>query len=340
MKRKLFIYAAIVAAALTACSAGGGRRAAASEPPQAGDSRRQAPAFCADSAFGAVRAQVDMGPRTPGSDAALRCAGWIAGRMRAAGADTVELQTARATRFDGQPLTLHNVFARFRPDAPRRILLLAHYDTRPWADMEPDAARRMLPIPGANDGASGVAVLLEMARAMASEPPAVGIDMLFVDGEDSGYSDLIAPDGTGETPDTWCLGTQQWAASQPYAPGRAPAYAVLLDMVGRRDARFHREQFSDAAAPRVVDRIWAEAASLGYADYFPDARGGAVVDDHVYVSRLGIPAVDIIESLNPATGSFPPEWHTHADGLDAIDPASLARVGHTLLNLIYKEKPQ
>lgn len=336
MKRKLYLSALMLAAALAACSAGGSRQAPAAE--HAAESALKVPAFCADSAYQAVAAQVAMGPRVPGSDAAAVCAGWIADRLRAAGADTVMVQTGTATRFDGLSLALRNVFASFRPDAPRRILLLAHYDTRPWADMEADPVRRMQPIPGANDGASGVAVLLEMARVMAAAPSAVGVDMLFVDGEDSGYGELIAPEGMPEPADSWCLGTQMWAASRPYAPGRAPAYAVLLDMVGGPDARFHREQFSDAAAARVVDRIWAEAAALGYADYFPNARGGAVVDDHVYVNRLGIPAVDIIESFNPATGSFPPAWHTHADDLPAIDPQSLARVGTTLLNLIYKEK--
>lgn len=336
MKRNIYIALAMLACALAACSAGGSRRPDAAAAPES--ARAAAPAFDADSAMALVAAQVALGPRTPGSEGSARCAALIADRLRRAGADTVVLHEAEATRFDGVRIPLRNVFARFRPDAPRRILLLAHYDTRPWADMEADPERRMQPIPGANDGASGVAVLLEMARAMAAVPPAVGIDMLLVDGEDSGYGELIAPRGVSETPDTWCLGTQAWAASRPYEGHTLPAYAVLLDMVGRRDARYHREQFSDAAAARVADRIWAEAASLGYADYFPDSRGGAVIDDHIYINRMGIPAVDIIESLNPATGSFPPEWHTHADGLDAIDPASLARTGNTLLSLIYKEK--
>lgn len=336
MKRKLYL-AVLMLAVLTACSARGNNAQQPSETTAAAAAAPQATAFCADSAMAAVRAQLDMGPRTPGSPAAARCADWLEARLRQAGADTVFSQTGRAVRFDGQPLALRNVMARFAPDAPRRVLLLAHYDTRPWADMEADPARRMQPIPGANDGASGVAVLLEIARALGSRPAAIGVDLLFVDGEDSGYSDIIAP-GRPEPRDSWCLGTQMWADSDPYRGTTPPAYAVLLDMVGGADARFHREQFSDAAARRVVDRIWAEAASLGYADYFPQAPGGAVVDDHIYVNRLGIPAVDIIESINPATGSFPPAWHTHADDIRAIDPASLQRVGHTVLSLIYKEK--
>ena len=299
---------------------------------------RPSDAFCSDSAYANVAAQVAMGPRTPGSDGAARCARWAAERLHAAGADTVAILPADATRFDGKKLRLENVFASFGADASRRVLLLAHYDTRPWADMEADAARRMQPIPGANDGASGVGVLLEIARCLGAAPAKIGVDILLVDGEDSGFGDMIAPEGLAEKPDTWCLGTQAWLASDPYKGRQLPAYAVLLDMVGGAGARFHREQFSDASAARIVDRIWAEAASLGYADTFVDRTGGAIVDDHLYVARAGVPSVDIIEHINPATGSFPPYWHTHADDMDNIDPATLERVGRTVLSLLYKEK--
>ena len=332
--RALAITTAL-AAALAACSAG-------SNATPAGEGAHGGAAdslFCADSAYARVAEQVALGPRTPGSDAARECAERIAALLDDYGADSTAIHEAGARRFDGQPLRLRNVFARFgADDGRRRILLLAHYDTRPWADMEADAARRMQPIPGANDGASGTGVLLEIARALGRHPARVGVDMLFVDGEDSGYSDAIAPAGTGESADTWCLGTQAWFGTDPYRGSTAPAYAILLDMVGGAGARFHREQFSDAAAARVVDRLWAEAAALGYGDIFVDATGGAVVDDHIYVSRAGIPAVDIIEHMHPATGSFAPVWHTHADNMDNIDPATLRAAGHTVLSLIYKEK--
>lgn len=334
---KLVHILTCMAAALAACSAGGGTHQAERQPEQP-QATGKADAFSPDSAYALVARQVAMGPRTPGSDASARCAEWIAGRLEAAGADSVGVQECTARRFDGVELPLRNVFASFNPAASRRVLLLAHYDTRPWADMEADRQLRMQPIPGANDGASGVAVLLEIARAIGRNPARVGVDMLFVDGEDSGYGDAIAPRGVGETPDSWCLGTQQWIASEPYAGRQLPAYAILLDMVGGAGATFPREQFSDAMAARVVDRIWAEAAMLGYADTFVDRPGGAVVDDHVYIARAGIPAVDIIESMHPATRSFPPTWHTHADNLDNIDPETLGRTGRTVLSLIYKEK--
>lgn len=337
MNRKILISALLAACALAACSAGGARTQEATPEASAQPAATKADAFSADTAYALTAAQVAMGPRTPGSEGSTRCAEWIAARMRAAGADTVAMQRGTMKRFDGVELPVCNVLASFRPDAPRRVLLVAHYDTRPWADMESDPALRMKPIPGANDGASGVAVLLEIARCLGNAPAAIGMDFLFADCEDSGHSDIIAPDiAAGDH--TWCLGTQMWAAAQPYKSRTAPAYAVLLDMVGGAGARFHREQFSDMAAARIVDRMWAEAASLGYADTFVDSRGGAVVDDHIYVNRTGIPAIDIIESMNPATGTFPPTWHTHTDNIDNIDPATLGRVGKTVLSLIYKEK--
>ncbi len=338
MNRKLLIAAAIAACAFTACS---GRGTSAASAPATPAARQPAPAvhaFSDDSAFALVAAQVEMGPRTPGSQASRRCAAWIASRLRAAGADTVMLQQGSVLRYDGTTLPACNILGRFAPQASRRVLLVAHYDTRPWADMEPDAARRMEPIDGANDGASGVAVLLEIARCLGLQQAPVGVDILLVDAEDSGYGELTAPPGTRDNGDSWCLGTQMWTASAPYAGTASPAYAILLDMVGGQGARFHREQFSDAFAPRIVDRIWAEAAALGYADTFVNEPGGAVIDDHVYLRRAGIPAVDIIESLNPATGSFPPTWHTSQDNIHNIDPATLGRVGRTVLSLIYNEK--
>lgn len=336
MKLKRIAATTIAAVALMACSAGSGAGTGRADAPQ---ERAAAPAdsFSADTAYALVVAQTDMGPRTPGSEAGARCAGWIASRLRAAGADTVEMQRGSMRRWDGQLLPVCNVLASFNSGAPRRVLLVAHYDTRPWADMEADPARRMQPIPGANDGASGVAVILEIARCIGRTAPRAGVDVLLVDAEDSGYSEEIEP-GLNPGNDTWCLGTQMWAERDPYAGGVKPAYAILLDMVGGAGAQFHREQFSDVAAARVVDKIWAEAAALGYGSTFVNSRGGAVVDDHIYVNRAGIPAADIIENMNPATGTFPPTWHTHDDNAANIDRTTLERVGKTVLSLIYKEK--
>ncbi len=336
MKIKRLLAIALAAGALVACTAGGRGGGTTPEGAAVADAP-PADAFSADTAYALVAAQTAMGPRTPGSEGHARCVAWMSARLRAAGADTVVQQRGSMQRWDGEELPVCNVLASFNAGAPKRILLAAHYDTRPWADMEPDATRRAQPIPGANDGASGVAVLLEIARCLGEHPANIGVDILMADAEDCGHSDEVGP-GVAAGPHTWCLGTQMWAASQPYAGRTAPSYAILLDMVGGAGARFHREQFSDAAAARIVDKVWAEAASLGYADTFVNSTGGAVVDDHVYISRAGIPAIDIIESMSPATGTFPPTWHTHADNLDNIDRRSLERAGKTVLSLIYKEK--
>ena len=211
-----------------------------------------------------------------------------------------------------------------------RVLLLAHYDTRPWADQDPVEANRRRPVPGANDGASGVAGLLEMARLMAQKTPGVGVDLLFVDAEDSGNSGDTSVDE-----ESWCLGTQQWVTAMPYGSDSRPVFGILLDMIGGRDARFHREYFSDLQAKAVVDLVWQTASRAGLSDRFPDERGGAITDDHIYINRAGIPCIDIIENRNAETGSFNPTWHTVADDTAAIDPQTMADVVQVVANTIY-----
>ncbi len=316
---------------LCACACG---KPAASQAENTKTDSAPAPAarFDADSAYAHITAQVAFGPRVPGSEAAERCGDWISGKLRQYGAHNVTEQRAQVTAYNGDKLNIRNISAQYAPEAPQRILLLAHWDSRPWADQEPDAADRDKPIDGANDGASGVGVILEMARQMAKLTPKVGVDILLVDAEDYGRrsddTDASADD------DTWCLGTQYWA-EHPTLPLESISYAVLLDMVGGKDAVFPREQISDMAAPQVVDFVWKTAKRAGQAARFPNRRGGAVMDDHVYLLRAGIPAIDIIESAHPATGSFPPYWHTHADNIDNIDRATLAAVGSVLSALAF-----
>ncbi|MDE7141410.1 MAG: M28 family peptidase, partial [Muribaculaceae bacterium] len=225
-----------------------------------------------------------------------------------------------------------NVMGRFNPQARKRVLLLAHYASRTWADQAPDPANHTKAIDGANDGASGAAVLLELARLLGQQrPDSLGVDLLFVDAEDSGNSDSYDSDLT------WCLGTQAWVRQMPYTRAEMPRYAILLDMVGGRGARFHREYFSDRFARPVVDKIWAAAARAGHADRFPNAPGGSVVDDHIHINRAGIPCVDIIETQNPETGSFNPTWHTMADNLSNIDRETLRIVAQVVADVLYNE---
>lgn len=300
----------------------------ASQAPQ--QSAPAAPArFDADSAYAFVAAQVAFGPRVPGSDAAERCGDWLVSQLRRFGASNITEQRAEVVAYNGDILPIRNITAQFAPDASERILLLAHWDSRPWADEERDPAEREKPIDGANDGASGVGVILEIARQLSQHQPKTGVDILLVDAEDYGRrSD--APDVDNDN--SWCLGTQYWTA-HPTLALESINYAVLLDMVGGKDAVFPREQLSEMAAPQIVDLVWKAAARASASERFPNRRGGAVMDDHVYLLRAGVPAIDIIESAHPATGSFPPYWHTHADNIDNIDPATLGAVGRTIANL-------
>lgn len=282
--------------------------------------------FSADSALAYVGRQVAFGPRTGGSDGHRLCADWLIRELRRHGADTVALQRADLDDF-GEMI---NIRATFNPAARRRILLLAHWDSRPWADEDPDPANHSKPIDGANDGASGVGILLEIARQLGEYKPEIGVDILFVDAEDSGNSD----DDT-----SWARGAQYFAENLPYgATEPMPDYAILLDMVGGRGACFPRELFSEANARAVNSRVWDLAKKIGLGQRFIDATGGAINDDHLPLLRAGIPAIDIVESANPQTGSFNPTWHTMADNIDNIDPQTLGDVGKLITTLIYSEK--
>ncbi|MCM1066188.1 MAG: M28 family peptidase [Muribaculaceae bacterium] len=291
--------------------------------------------FNADSAYSYVAGQVSFGPRVPGSEGHRACRDYIIGKLEQAGVDTLIVQDATVTAFNGDRLPISNIIAGFNPTQSRRVLLVAHWDTRPWADTETSAERREQPILGANDGGSGTAVLLEIARNLAMRKPSVGVDLLFVDAEDYGNGE-----GFGRQDDTWCLGSQYWVEHMvPYTPDNLPIYGILLDMVGGRGARFHYEDFSARKAQTPTVKVWSEAEAIGYGDLFPRTVGGAAIDDHVVLTRAGIPTTDIIEINNEVTGSFPPTWHTHSDDLKSIDRNTLKAVGETVLNVIYKEKP-
>ncbi len=289
--------------------------------------------FNADSAYNLVKAQVDMGPRNPGSQGHLKCEKFIKERLSSYGASDVSEQRTSATTYDGKSYECVNILGRFNGEQKKRILLLAHYDTRGMADNEATEENRNMPIPGANDGGSGVGVLLEIARHIGKNQPQIGVDMLFVDLEDSGMQS-----SWGNSDDTWCLGTQQWVKDMPYDEGELPVYGVLLDMVGGRDARFHREYISHSNAPQVVDKVWRMAAASGYGSKFINEVAGSVVDDHLYINEAGIPCVDVIETNNIHTHTFPATWHTLSDDMGSIDRGSLKAVGQTILNLIYSEE--
>ena len=285
--------------------------------------------FDGDSAYAFVKAQCDFGARVPNSVAHRRCGDYLIDKLKSYGANVI-VQSPVLTAFDGTKLNARNIIGEFAPENTRRILLLAHWDSRPWADSDKNPENHSKPVMGANDGASGVGVLLEMARNFGETLPGVGVDILLVDAEDWGDNNGVSSD-----PDnSWALGTQYWA-SNPHRAGYRPLYGILLDMVGARGSCFTHEYFSLQYASAVVKEVWKMAEKSGYGDYFVNTRGGAITDDHVFVNRAGIPTIDIIAmDVTSETGFFP-QWHTTDDTMEHIDPTVLKAVGQTLLNLIY-----
>jgi glutaminyl-peptide cyclotransferase len=271
-----------------------------------------------------VETQLGFGPRIPGSEGHRRMAAWLDSLLRTR-ADSVEVQRWTHVTREGASLPLVNYLARFNPSAPTRLLFLAHWDTRPKADA---AASRdtTLPVPGANDGASGVAVLLAMADALKKAPPGVGVDLLFVDGEDYGSFDQ------GKDQDV-LLGSRYYAAHQ--AGGPQPRYAVLFDMVGDKDLKILREGSSVTGAPDVVEAVWDLAVRLGYDKVFVDEEGFPVTDDHTPLQQAGIRAIDLID-FDYGPGN---KWHhTPDDTLDKVSAASLQAVGDVGMGLVRGEK--
>lgn len=292
------------------------------------------PSFSADSAMFFIQEQCDFGPRVTGSDASRLCAGRIAERFRAYGA-TVEEQQAEVTIWDGTKLTARNIVARTNPDSTDRILLCAHWDSRPWADNDPDEANHHTPILAANDGASGVAVMLEVCRLLQQQPVGIGIDFVCFDAEDLGTPQW-ADDREGAE-DTWCLGSKAWAEAAA-ARGYKARYGVLLDMVGGRGATFAREAISLYFAQPAVEKVWKLAGQCGYRQFFPLVDGGYITDDHINVNTIaGVPCIDIIPYYTDGPSSFGPTWHTVNDTPENIDPNVLEAVGQTITQLIYNE---
>ncbi len=288
------------------------------------------PAFSADSAYSYIAKQVDFGPRVPNTDAHKACANYLSSELKRHGAK-IYVQEARLTAYNGDPLEAKNIIGTFNPDEKRRILLFAHWDTRPYADHDADKANYYKPIDGADDGGSGVGVLLEIARNIGENNPGTGIDIIFFDAEDYGIPD----DANEYRPDTWCLGSQFWAKN-PHTPDYTAEYGILLDMVGSKNATFYKESTSVEYAGRYVEKVWATARNLGYGKYFINAKGGAIVDDHQYViAGRNIPSLNIINyDPNSKTG-FGHYWHTMNDNMEIIDKETLKAVGQTVLEIIY-----
>ena len=284
-------------------------------PSNAALPNMRVPEFHGDQAFAYLTAQTDFGPRNPNSAGHSKCLDYLVAELGKT-ADRVSRQDFNYTGYNGELLKLTNVIGAFNSSDTNRILFLAHWDTRPRADEEKDPRNQGRPILGANDGASGVAVLLELARLMKQTPPPIGVDILFVDGEDYGNSHDL---------DRYFLGSKHFMSVKPYA--YRPRYGVLLDMVGYRDLQIPMEQNSMTYAPEVLGPLWSTAEKLGITQ-FVNVPGEQISDDHLAFNNGGIPTVDIIDFQYPY-------WHTLEDTPDKCSGESLEAVGSVLAHVIY-----
>ena len=292
------------------------------------------PDFNADSAYIYLQEQCDFGPRTMNSVAHDKCEKWIIQKFEQYGCK-VTTQKATLNGYDGTPLRSTNIMASYNPEATTRIMFCAHWDCRPWADNDPDSTNWHKPIIAANDAASGVGVMIELARILKGSGLELGVDFVCFDAEDYGTPQWFEGEDPG---DTWALGAQYFASNLP--EGYAPRYGILLDMVGGVGAKFYREGMSMQYAPAIVKKVWNAARQVGYGSYFPKADGGMITDDHIPVNQTAnIPCIDVIPYYpDCAQSSFGPTWHTIADNMDNIDKNTLKAVGQTMVQVLFTEK--
>ncbi len=294
---------------------------------QFSDKGRDVPSFSSDSAYSFIEKQLENGPRVPNTYGHVKTREYLTKTLKAyAGSNAVFTQHFQSEGYSSDTLQLANVIAAFNTASADRIMLAAHWDTRPRADQ--DTTRTVDAIAGADDGASGVGVLLELARMFSENPPPIGVDIVLFDGEDYGTSGDLS---------NYFLGSRYWSVNPP-VPGYSPRFGILLDMVGAENAYFPKEEYSIAYAPNLMNEIWSIAGEKGFGDIFLDEVGAAVLDDHYIVTNeTKIPMIDIINHTRGADGNirFAPHWHTHQDDLPIIDKNTLQVVGEVLLELIY-----
>ncbi|MDD2512301.1 MAG: M28 family peptidase [Proteiniphilum sp.] len=306
-----------------------GKKAAVAEVYQP-----QSPLFDADSAYRFVEEQVAFGPRVPGTPAHEACGDYLAAKLTAFGAQVTE-QQSDVTHYDGRKLPMRNIIGSYSPEKETRVLLFAHWDSRPFADEESEEARQRQPIAGADDGASGVGVLLEIARQLQQQLPEIGVDLIFFDLEDWGQPSFERQQTKG---DWWCVGSRYWA-KQPHVENYRAKYGILLDMVGAANATFMKEGYSLQYASGIVERVWSIARKLGYGNYFPVQQGGYITDDHLSVNEMKrAPSIDIINLKRDTRTGFAPYWHTLNDDMRNIDRNTLKATGQTVLEVLYTEK--
>ena len=288
------------------------------------------PKFNTDSAYRYIQKQVDFGPRVPNTKAHVECYNYLVNKLIQFGAD-VFTQSEVVYRFDGHSMNMKNIIGTFNKDAFKRVLLCAHWDSRFLADN--DSVNTTEPILGANDGGSGVGVLLEIARQLQLYPIDIGVDIVLFDVEDQGE-----PNGNpNPNPHSWCLGSQYWSLN-PHVKNYFADYGILLDMVGGKNARFTKEGVSQQFASRIVDKVWNIAAKEGYSSFFVSEETPPIIDDHLYINNLiYIPTINIVEYDGDTHNRFNAHHHKHSDNMDIIDKITLDAVGQTVLEVLYKE---
>jgi Zn-dependent M28 family amino/carboxypeptidase len=342
MRMKKFVYLMLGGLFLSCCSQKSATKvkdAAAAAAEVAFDSEAGGdsapPAFDADSAYSYVAKQVAFGPRVPNTPAHRACGDYLASELKRHGAE-VSVQEAVLTAYNGELLQARNIIGVFNPESQRRILLFAHWDSRPYSDHDPEEANHRRPLDGADDGASGVGVLLEIARRIGlKELFEEGVDIIFFDAEDYGTPEFVRGN---YKEDTWCLGSQFWAKN-PHVEGYKADFGILLDMVGHRDATFYKEGYSVSYAAPVVERVWNTARDLGYGKFFIHAKGARIIDDHEYVIKgRHIPCIDIINLKPDRANGFGAHWHTQQDRMEGIDRKVLEAVGRTVLEVVFNRQ--
>jgi Zn-dependent M28 family amino/carboxypeptidase len=285
------------------------------------------PHFDENLAYSQILAYEKFGPKVPGTDASVKAGDWILAELKNAGITGIEQKTTAVT-FDKHTIPVRNIIGQFNPAAKTRYLLSAHWDNRPFSDEDPDPKFKMKPVPGVNDGGSGVVVLLGIAKALQGKTVDFGVDFLFLDAEDW---------GTPYNEESYCLGTQYWAA-HPIPENYHARFGINYDMVGRIGAIFPAETYSAQRAPEVMNKLREAAKKLGYAELFPNLRVGPVVDDHIYLMQRGFPVYDLIQ-MTP-DGRFPPEWHKHSDTSEFISRDVLKAVGRTTLQVFWDDQSE
>lgn len=335
------VYLLFISLLLVCCGASSGKQQSArtAEPQKTSSVVEPAvivPIFDADSAYSFIEAQVKFGPRVPSTPSHRKCGDYLISKLKGYGA-TVVTQDVELRAYNGDVLEARNIIAQFKPEKSDRIMLCAHWDTRPWADTDPDKANHYKPLPGANDGGSGVGVLLEIARHLAMMPGDIGVDIILFDAEDYGLHENDSHLWQSHR-HSWALGSQYWSIN-PHKSGYNARYGILLDIVGAPNSTFMYEGYSTRFADEIVYKVWQSAQKLGYGKYFLQQDGGMITDDHYYVNTiLGLPCIDIINCDTDSPNGFGPYHHTMKDDMQWIDKETLKAVGQTVLTVIYNEK--